>query len=99
MEDKYLFISSGCYDGYWVSGVIVGNAKNISLVEKELKKIDQILLDLKKLWITSPTDTIPYKEWKDACQKYEDEIPEIATKFDCKYVHFVTEFHFGGMDV
>lgn len=107
MKIKYLFISEGSYDGYWVTGMIFGKEENIEKVKCDLKLIDDKLLVLKNDWKNSyksikrdeKHEMITYANWREMCDKVTKEIPLTAYKYDCTYVKMIDNFHFDGGDV
>lgn len=104
MVIKYLFVSSGSHDGYYIHCMIVGKKKNIEKIIEEFKIKDKLFIELKKKWmdnhseVSKEKDLESYVLWKAACEAYEKIIPKIAYSYDCTCVK-IDEFNFGGMDV
>jgi len=105
MKVKYLFISSGSYDGYYMHGVVFGLEKNIDLIKKEFDKMDEILIELEAIWqahhkgipeYNEKTDIMNYMNWRNKGEEFSKELPKIAYKYDCTYIKAKDEYNFKG---
>lgn len=107
MSVKYLFISSGSCDSYYIHSMIVGKSENIEKIKEEFKLKDKLFVELRDGWlndrrnnkISDEEDMKAYCLWRSATDSYMNIIPKIAYKYDCTYVKIHDEFHFEGMDV
>jgi len=105
MSVKYLFISSGSYDSYYIHSMIVGKSENIEKIKEEFKLKDDLCVKLRDEWknnhhnVSDEQDLKSYCLWRDVSDAYMNIIPKVAYKYDCTYVKIQDEFHFEGMDV
>jgi hypothetical protein len=102
---KYLFISSGEYDGSYTVGMVFGSDKNIELIREEFIKMDEILMDLETIWekyhigipeYDEKIDIKNHANWRNKGEEFLKMLPKIAYKYDCTYVKVKDEFNFKG---